>query len=163
MPLFKLSDDRIEPVRETTLAAAGWRERQDLQALLKRHPEVLSPDLLVVAEEFGSWDESQRRIDLLAVDRDANIVVIELKRDQSHHMELQAVRYAAMVSAMTFETSSSTPTPTSSRASAATSTRARSSKASSPAPRTASPRSATCGSCWSRASSPRSSPPRCSG
>ena len=65
---------------------------------------MLDPDLLVISEEFGDWEESKRRIDLLAVDREANLVVIELKRTESGgHMELQALRYAAMVSTMTFD------------------------------------------------------------
>ena len=52
--------------------------------------------VLVVAEEFGDWEESKRRIDLLGLDRDATLVVIELKRtDDGGHMELQAIRYAA--------------------------------------------------------------------
>jgi hypothetical protein len=39
----------------------------------------------------------------LAIDKDANLVVIELKRtDDGGHMELQAIRYAAMVSTITF-------------------------------------------------------------
>ena len=59
---------------------------------------------MVVSEEFGGWEDSKRRIDLLGVDRDANLVVIELKRtEDGGHMELQAIRYAAMVSKMTFE------------------------------------------------------------
>ena len=38
------------------------------------------------------------------MDKDANLVVIELKRtEDGGHMELQAVRYAAMVSTMTFD------------------------------------------------------------
>ena len=59
---------------------------------------------MVIAEEFGEWSESGRRIDLLAVDRDANLVVIEFKRtDDGGHIELQAIRYAAMVANMTWD------------------------------------------------------------
>lgn len=65
---------------------------------------MILPDTLVISEEFSEWEESKRRIDLLALDKDANLVVIELKRtEDGGHMEQQAVRYAAMVSAMTFE------------------------------------------------------------
>ena len=65
---------------------------------------MISPETLVIAEEFGEWEDSKRRIDLLGIDRDANIVVIELKRtEDGGHMELQAIRYAAMVSTLTFE------------------------------------------------------------
>jgi hypothetical protein len=60
--------------------------------------------VLVIAEEFGEWEDSKRRIDLLGLDKDAKLVVIELKRtEDGGHMELQAIRYAAMVSAMTFD------------------------------------------------------------
>ena len=58
----------------------------------------------MVAEEFGQWEDSRRRIDLLGLDKGANLVVIELKRtDAGGHMELQAIRYAAMVSTLTFD------------------------------------------------------------
>ena len=82
----------------------GLYERSDLQRLLRGQPTALGEDLLIVGEEFGDWEDSRRRIDLLAVDRDAHLVVIELKRtDDGGHMELQALRYAAMVSSMTFD------------------------------------------------------------
>ena len=34
--------------------------------MLKKNIDVIAPDILVVAEEFGDWDDSRRRIDLLA-------------------------------------------------------------------------------------------------
>ena len=71
---------------------------------MRNQIEIISPDTLIIAEEFGEWDESKRRVDLLGVDKNANLVVFELKRtDDGGHMDLQALRYAAMVSTMTFE------------------------------------------------------------
>ena len=102
--LFRFSDARLREVPRTTLEARRIRERQDLQAALRDSISVLGEDLLVVAEEYGRFADSQRRIDLLAVDRSGSLVVIELKRtDTGGHMELQALRYAAMVSTMTID------------------------------------------------------------
>lgn len=76
-------------------------ERRDLQRLLRDRISALGEDLLVIAEEFGEWQDARRRIDLLALDSDGRLVVIEIKRtDDGGHMELQAIRYAAMVSSM---------------------------------------------------------------
>ena len=58
---------------------------------------------MVISEEFSQWVESSRRIDLLCIDEDANLVVVELKRsEEGGHSELQAIRYAAMISTLTF-------------------------------------------------------------
>jgi hypothetical protein len=104
MAIYEILSDEFRKVEETSFSAAGIRERADLQRLLRTHVEVISPETLVISEEFGEWQDSRRRIDLLAIDKDANLVVIELKRDEDGgHMELQAIRYAAMVSTMTFE------------------------------------------------------------
>ena len=104
MPIYEIADDEIKTVPRTTFSESGLKEREDLQRLLKHQIDIIAPDTLVVAEEFGEWEESRRRIDLLGIDKEANIVVIELKRtEDGGHMELQAVRYAAMVSTLTFE------------------------------------------------------------
>lgn len=82
----------------------SFKERDDLQRLLKNSISVISDDLFVIAEEFSRWEDSRRRIDLLAIDRTGNLVVIELKRtEDGGHMDLQALRYAAMISTMTFQ------------------------------------------------------------
>ena len=103
MAVFKFTRDAITALDSATFAKLGIEERGDLQRLLRDQIEIIAPDTLVISEEFADWDDSRRRIDLLAIDRDANLVVIELKRtDDGGHMDLQAIRYAAMVSSMTF-------------------------------------------------------------
>jgi hypothetical protein len=105
MALYELSKNAITALDRPSFSSQGIGERSDLQRLLKYNIKVVAPDepLLVIGEEFCDWDGSKRRIDLLALDQEANLVVIELKRtDDGGHMELQAIRYAAMVSTMTF-------------------------------------------------------------
>jgi hypothetical protein len=104
MAIFEIASDNIRMIEETTFAAAGIPERAHLQRLLRKQIEIISPDTLIVAEEFCEWEDAKRRIDLLGVDTNAKLVVIELKRtEDGGHMELQAIRYAAMVSTMTFD------------------------------------------------------------
>lgn len=104
MPLFEITESGIERHLPAGFAGLGLRERQDLQRLLRDRIEVLADDLLVISEEFGNWEDARRRIDLLAIDQEGHLVVIELKRtEDGGHMDLQALRYASMVSSMTFE------------------------------------------------------------
>jgi len=103
MAIYEFSKNRIHPVPMTTFAEAQILERQHLQGALRETIEVVAPGTMVLAEEFSGWEDSRRRIDLLGLDSEANLVVIELKRDDDGtHMELQALRYASMVSTMTF-------------------------------------------------------------
>jgi hypothetical protein len=103
MPIYKLGEAGLEPQPVAEFKALGLYERADLQRLLRDDISPLGDDLLVVAEEYGSWEDARRRIDLLAIDRTGCLVVIELKRtDDGGHMDLQAIRYAAMVSSLDF-------------------------------------------------------------
>jgi hypothetical protein len=104
MPLFDMTDGALVDVKPTDFATERVLERTHLQAAIRDNILLLGGDLLVVAKEFGDFTDAHRRIDLLCIDRDARPVVVELKRtNDGGHMELQALRYAAMVSAMTFE------------------------------------------------------------
>lgn len=104
MPIYEVRKDALVPISQTSFQAEGLYERRDIQQLLKDQINILDDGLMVIAEEFGEWIDSSRRIDLLCLDINANLVVVELKRsDDGAHMELQAIRYAAMVSEMTFD------------------------------------------------------------
>lgn len=104
MTLYRVDKAQFSAFKPTTFAAAGYSERADLQRLLRQQVGVIAPEVLVISEEFGEWEGARRRIDLLGVDKAGKLLVIELKRtDDGGHMELQSLRYAAMVSAMSFD------------------------------------------------------------
>jgi len=105
MALFEISGDGLQPIPLDTFGNLGLRERTDIQRAVRAHIDAITPGVRtkVLAEEFGDWAGANRRIDLLCVDENANLVVVELKRDDGAHMDLQALRYAAMISTMRFE------------------------------------------------------------
>ena len=103
MPLYKVQDRQIVRLDETTFENQGLKEF-DLQQMLKSQIDAISPDTLIVSEEFGDWEDRKNRIDLLGIDKNADLVVVELKRTtDGGYMDLQALRYAAMISTLTFD------------------------------------------------------------
>jgi hypothetical protein len=104
MPLFEIASEALVQVPSSTFEAEQILERTDLQRLLRARIDAIVEDVLVVSEEFGAFADARRRIDLLGLDREGHLVVFELKRTgDGGHLELQALRYAARVSTMTFE------------------------------------------------------------
>src|SRR4051812_34523969 len=101
MPLFEMTLDSLEQVPSSTFAAEQVLERADLQRLLRARIDAVMDGVLIVSEEFGAFVGARRRVDLLGVDHSGQLVVFELKRtEDGGHLELQALRYAAMVSVM---------------------------------------------------------------
>ena len=68
MAIFELKDDCIVEIKTISFAAAEIQEREDLQRILRDHINVVSPDTLIISEEFSQWQDSNRRIDLLGLD-----------------------------------------------------------------------------------------------
>ena len=104
--IFSISEDLDKAIKITEGSFAGlniW-ERQHIEKWVSTNPEMLGEDLLVVSIEFDRFTSSDDRLDVLALDRTGNLVVIEIKRDSAAgYSDLQAIRYAAMVSTMTIE------------------------------------------------------------
>jgi RecB family endonuclease NucS len=84
MPIFQVTPTELKALTKTTFGAEGILERKDLQRLLRERistlADVLDDRFMVIDEEFGDWVESTRRVDLLCIDGEANLVVVELKR-----------------------------------------------------------------------------------
>jgi len=94
----------FEKVSPASFVELNIWERKHIQEWIRQAPEILGEELLVVSIEFDRFKNSDDRLDVLAIDRQGNLVVIELKRDSfASYADLQAIRYAAMVSSMTIE------------------------------------------------------------
>jgi len=71
-----------------------------LQEWLENYPQALSPgegdELLIIQKEFDGFDDTRERLDLLAIDKEGNLVIIENKLDDSgRDVVWQALKYAS--------------------------------------------------------------------
>jgi hypothetical protein len=73
MPIYEVTPKEFRRIEEKGFSTSGLKERSDIQRLLRTQIDVIAEDLYVLAEEFSEWEESKRRIDLLAVDANANL------------------------------------------------------------------------------------------
>ncbi len=64
MAIYRIAGDNAQPVEKTTFQAEGILERRDLQKIFRHSVGILVPNAMVLAEEFGDWEESRRRLDL---------------------------------------------------------------------------------------------------
>ena len=91
----------IRPLKRETFSDLGYREREHLQEWIAKHPECLGEELLIIGKEFDGWIETRERLDLLALDKSGNVVVIENKLDDSgKDVVWQSLKYAAYCSTL---------------------------------------------------------------
>jgi hypothetical protein len=91
-------------IKEIDFGAHGFREQFDIQEWICKTPAVLEPGLLMVAKEQACFQGTNERPDLIALDRSGDVVVIELKRDDSGaDVQWQAIKYASYWAKFDFE------------------------------------------------------------
>ena len=94
------SSNRIKPLEVKRFSDLGFTERKHLQEWLENYPQALTQsdgdELLVIQKEFDGFDDTRERLDLLAIDKDGNLVIIENKLDDSgRDVVWQALKYAS--------------------------------------------------------------------
>ncbi len=95
------SSNRISRLSRKRFGDLALRERDHLQEWLVHQPDALGEDLLILQKEFDGFDETRERLDLLALDKSGNLVVIENKLDDSgRDVTWQAIKYTAYVSTL---------------------------------------------------------------
>ncbi|SLN46040.1 hypothetical protein TRL7639_02507 [Falsiruegeria litorea R37] len=97
-----LSKNRIQKLEERRFSDLNLREREHLQEWLAGQPDALGEELLIIQKEFDGFADTRERLDLLALDKDGQLVVIENKLDDSgRDVTWQALKYTAYVSGLT--------------------------------------------------------------
>ncbi|HRG67299.1 MAG TPA: endonuclease NucS [Saprospiraceae bacterium] len=72
------------------------KEREDLEKWIKSNPEILGNDIAIIGEQVRT---KSGPLDFLGIDRDGNLVIIELKRAKLPREALaQAIDYASDIS-----------------------------------------------------------------
>ncbi len=95
-------ENRIKAVKTKTFSELGFTERKHLQEWLAHEPSALGEELLIIQKEFDGFDDTRERLDLLALDKDGNLVIIENKLDDSgRDVVWQALKYASYCASLT--------------------------------------------------------------
>lgn len=85
-----------EANRILPLEVKRFSERFHLQGWLENAPDAFGEELLIIQKEFDSFDDTPERLDLLALNKDGNLVIIENKLDDSgRDVVWQALKYAS--------------------------------------------------------------------
>ncbi|ELX9823988.1 hypothetical protein SLK40_004414, partial [Escherichia coli] len=89
----------LHSLQEVSFSSLGFTERGNLQEWLAQNPQALTRDnddeLLIIQKEFAGFDDTKERLDLLAIDKKGNLVIIENKLDDSgRDVVWQALKYA---------------------------------------------------------------------
>ena len=96
-----LSENRILKLDQKRFADFGLRERTHLQQWMADTPDALGEELLIIQQEFDGFADTRERLDLLALDKSGQLVIIENKLDDTgRDVVWQALKYAAYCSTL---------------------------------------------------------------
>jgi RecB family endonuclease NucS len=70
------TQNRIIKLAGSRLSGLNLRERDHLQEWLAKQPDALGEELLIIQKEFDGFADTRERLDLLALDKDGQLVVI---------------------------------------------------------------------------------------
>ena len=95
-------NNNITKLEQRLFSDLGFKERENLQEWIAKNPDVLGEDLLIIQKEYDGFNNTNERLDLLALDKDANLVIIENKLDDSgRDVVWQALKYTSYCSTLT--------------------------------------------------------------
>lgn len=101
MYLIDQKTNRVKKLDSQKFKEANFEERKNLQEWIANEPNIFNEELLIIQKEFDGFDNTQERLDLLALDKDGNLVLIENKLDDTgRDVTWQALKYASYCSTL---------------------------------------------------------------
>ena len=101
MYIINREANRIEKIETATFRQLGFREREHLQEWIANNPSCLNEDLLIIQKEFDGFNDTSERLDLLALDKQGNLVIIENKLDDTgRDVTWQVLKYSSYCSTL---------------------------------------------------------------
>jgi len=101
MFLINKEKNRVSKIEEQKFSDLGFKERVHLQEWIANDSCFFGEDLLIIQKEFAGFDDTRERLDLLAIDKFGDIVVIENKLDDSgRDIIWQVLKYASYCSSL---------------------------------------------------------------
>lgn len=101
MYLIDSEINRLKQLTEEKFSQLHITERYHLQEWIVNEPNAFGEELLFIQKEFDKFNDTNERLDLLALDKAGNIVVIENKLDDSgKNVTWQALKYASYCSTL---------------------------------------------------------------
>ena len=98
------STNNITKLKERKFSELGFREREHLQEWIAKNPNVLGEELLIIQKEYAGFNDTNERLDLLALDKEGGLVIIENKLDDTgRDVTWQALKYTSYCSTLTTE------------------------------------------------------------
>lgn len=87
--------DAGSPVALSPIAFSGRVDELTLERWIVDNPDLVGEELLVLGHQLAEFEEDKDRLDILALDRFGEIVLIELKVTEDFRVtDLQALAYA---------------------------------------------------------------------
>ena len=94
--------NNIIKLKQRLFGDLGFKERENLQEWIAKNPDVLGEELLIIQKEYDGFNDTNERLDLLALDKQGNLVIIENKLDDTgRDVVWQALKYTSYCSTLT--------------------------------------------------------------
>jgi len=104
MYILNRDQKTINKLNQRSFSELGFKEREHLQEWIVNTPSLFGEELLIIQKEFSGFMDTNERLDLLALDKQGDLVIIENKLDDSgRDVTWQALKYTSYCSSLSKE------------------------------------------------------------